>query len=445
MSKYFTTLKDERNDLMKARHFQSRLLIISLLLCLFMGIIPAQAQDLVHYIELKGEITPAMMHYIIDELERAQIKQAKGIILYIDTPGGRVDSAQQIKDAMLASSIPIVAHVKRGTSAGALVAIAADKIIMTASGHFGDAEPIPYTEKNVAYVSAEFRSTAEKRNKDPLVAAGMVDKDLAIPGFPPGKLVNLTASQAEALGYADAILATKDQVLDYMGWSNASLETVEPDFKIKLAQFLTKSSVVSVLLTISMLAMVIELFTQGFGLAGTVGIIAFGLYFGGGFLAGTTQLWPVFLFVTGIILMLVEAAIPGFGIFGISGIVSFVVAVIFAAPSPVQGLTSLGIAIVLTIILTPILYKVLGDPKLFRRLVLSTSESPAEGYVGTKEYEDLLGKAGKALTALRPSGTVLIEGNRFDVITDGEFVSKDSEIEVVKVEGNRIIVVNKSD
>jgi len=112
---------------------------------------------------------------------------------------------------------------------------------------------------------------------------------------------------------------------------------------------------------------------------------------------------------------------------------------------PVQGLTSLGIAIVLTIILTPILYKVLGGPKLFRRLVLSTSETPAEGYVGTKEYEDLLGKAGKALTALRPSGTVLIEGNRFDVITDGEFVSKDSEIEVVKVEGNRIIVVNKSD
>src|SRR5690554_8072072 len=82
MSKYFTTLKDERNDLMKARHFQSRLLIISLLLCLFIGIIPAQAQDLVHYIELKGEITPAMMHYIIDELERAQIKQAEGIILY---------------------------------------------------------------------------------------------------------------------------------------------------------------------------------------------------------------------------------------------------------------------------------------------------------------------------------------------------------------------------
>ncbi|HZK34875.1 MAG TPA: NfeD family protein, partial [Bacillota bacterium] len=318
-------------------------------------------------------------------------------------------------------------------------------IIMAPSSHMGDAEPIPLTEKNLAYVSAEFRSTAEKRNRDPFIAAGMVDKGLDVPDFPPGKLVNLTASQAMEIDYADATLATTDQVLEFMDWSGADIVSIEPDHKIRLAQFLTRSGVVSALLTIGMLAMVIELFTQGFGLAGFVGILAFGLYFGGGFLAGNTDLWAILVFIIGIILMLIEAVIPGFGIFGISGIVAFIVAIIFAAPTPMQGFTSLGIALILTIVATPILYKLLGGSKVFRRFVLSVSETVDEGYVGTSQYADLLGKAGKAITALRPSGTATIEGSRYDVITDGDFVSKDSDIEVVQIEGNRIIVDKKSE
>ena len=83
-------------------------------------------------------------------------------------------------------------------SAGALITIAAETIIMAPGSHMGSAEPIPYSEKTVAVVSGEFRSTAEARGRDPLLATGMADKNLDVPGFPKGQLVNITAEEAKS-------------------------------------------------------------------------------------------------------------------------------------------------------------------------------------------------------------------------------------------------------
>ena len=78
-------------------------------------------------------------------------------------------------------------------------------------------------------------------------------------------------------------------------------------------------------------------------------------------MAGNTEWWSVFLFGLGIILLIIELFIPGFGIFGIGGIISLGVGIIFASPTPVQGLYTLGTALVATVLLTPILYKVLEE------------------------------------------------------------------------------------
>lgn len=401
----------------------------------------AQEDGVVHVIELNGEITPAMSSYISKEIDYANKSGAEGIIIVITTLGGRVDSAVEIRDAILRSKTPVVAFVKeRAISAGALITIATEKIVMAPGSHMGDAEPIPLTGKSLAYVSGEFRSTAKERGRDPQIAAGMVDKSLDIPGFPPGRLVDLTASEALEAGYADAVLASVDEILDFMDWDGALIKEIRPDFKTRAAHFLTRYEVASLLITIGMIAIVIELFTQGFGIAGFIGILAFALYFGGGIVAGTTGLWPVFLFIFGVVLMLVEAAVPGFGIFGIGGIISFILAIIFAAPTPVQGLMILGISILLTAVVTPILYKLLGGPKIFRRLVLSESATTDKGYIATGEYDHLLGKTGEAATPLRPSGTAVIDGVRVDVAADGVFLSQGTKVKVIRVEGNRIVV-----
>lgn len=77
---------------------------------------------------------------------------------------------------------------------------------------------------------------------------------------------------------------------------------------------------------------------------------------------------------------------------------------------------------------------------MFKKFVLSVEEKSEEGFVSHSTSEELVGKTGKALTDLRPSGTAEIDGKRVDVVTDSEFIEKGSSIEVVEVEGIRVVV-----
>jgi membrane-bound serine protease (ClpP class) len=419
-----------------------------LLLAVWIAALPAagladNSGQTVYIISLKDEITPAMSAYLADQIEMANLSGAQGIIIDISTLGGLVSSALEIRDNIVDSGIPVAVYVRnRAESAGALITIAAETIVMAPGSHMGAAEPIPYSEKAAAFVSGEFRTTANLRGRNPLIAAGMVDKNLDVPGFPKGQLVDLTAEEAKKVGYADAVLAAMPETLEYLGWEGAQIVQVEPDTRTRIAQFLTRNEVASILLTVAMIAMVIEIFVQGFGLPGIISIIAFTLYFGGGFLAGNTEWWSVLLFFTGVLLIFIEMAVPGFGVFGISGIIALLTGIVFAAPDPLQGLTSLGIAIAATAVLIPILYKLLGGPRLFRRFVLQETESTEKGYVSkrSEDHEYLVGMIGETVTPLRPSGTILIDGKRVDALSEGSYLPTGSRIQVIQVEGAKIIV-----
>jgi membrane-bound serine protease (ClpP class) len=403
----------------------------------------AAANDLVYVIPVKGDVTPAMSAYLSNQIQLANLAEAEGIIIDISTLGGLVQSALDMRDAIMESEIPVVVFVgNRAISAGALITIAADTIIMAPGSHIGSAEPIPYSEKAVAVISGEFRSTAEKRGRNAQVATGMVDKNIEVPGFPRGKLVDLTAEEAAEAGYAHAVLRNITEVLEYMGWDQAHVTEVEPDYKTRIAQFLTRYDISSILLTIAVIAMIIEILVQGFGLPGVISIIAFALYFGGGFLAGNTEWWSFLLFALGLALLFVEVFVPGFGIAGISGIVSLVLGIIFAAPTPMQGILNIGIALASAGILIPVLYKVLGGPRLFRRLVLQEAETVDKGYVSRADeaYSGLVGQTGEAVTPLRPSGIISIGGRKMDALSDGSFLPSGTRIRVIEAQGGRIVV-----
>lgn len=417
--------------------------VLVLLLTVFPCSSLAEKVDQVYVVSLKDEITPAMSAYLADQIEMAVLSGAEGIIIDISTLGGQVISALRMRDAILQSEIPIAVFVRtRAVSAGALITIAADTVVMAPGSHMGAAEPIPYSAKAVAMVSGEFRSTAEARGRNPLIAAGMADKNLDVSGFPRGTLVNITAEQASELGYADAVLNSIEEVLDFMGWSDAQVIEAEPDAKVRIAQFLTRYDMSSILLTIAMVAMIIEIFMQGFGLPGIISIIAFTLYFGGGFLAGNTEWWSILLFSLGLILLFIEIFVPGFGFFGISGIISLVIGIIFAAPTPIQGIITLGIALAATAILIPVLYKLLGGPRLFRRLVLEESETVDKGYVSRQphSYSELIGTSGEAVTSLRPTGTVQADGKKLDAISDGSYIPAGTRVRIIEARGSQIVV-----
>lgn len=428
-----------------------RLLLILLLMTVLLPATLAAGQTeprTIVSIEVDGEITPAMAAFLENKINEAHRNQVDGIIIEMSTLGGRVDSATDMRDAIMGSRIPIVIYIRnRAISAGALISIAAEHIAMAPGSHIGSAKPIPDDPKTVAYVSGEFRTTAETTGRDPQIAAAMVDAAIEIEGLVrEGEILDMTALQALEYGYADFIVDSRSEILQVMGWEGAEIIDEEMDFRYRIAQFLTSYEVASLLLSIGMIALIAEFYTQGFGISGIIGIACFVLYFSSGFIAGYTDFWAVAIFTVGIILLIVELTIPGFGVFGISGLAAMFIGIILAAPDVRQGVFSLMIALVVSVLAIPIFIKVFGKSRLVQRFVLATAETVDMGYVHTAASRSyLVGKNGIALTVLRPSGKVQIDEERLDAIAEGEYIDKGQKVRVARVEGSKVIVYSQDD
>lgn len=432
----------------KAKNVLKVLARLCLLMFLLIAILPSfkvaaqDGQQSVAVINIDGEITPAMSAYLKNKIADANLAGVDGILIEINTLGGRVVSAIEMRDAIIDSSVPVAIYIgERAISAGALISIAADKIIMAPGSHIGAAEPVPNEPKALAFVSGEFRTTAEKTGRNPEIAAAMVDQSIEIAGLvSAGEILDLTASEAYEVGYADFIASGRNEALKVMGWDNATITEEKMDFRYSIAQFLTSYEVASILLVLGMIGLVAELFIPGFGIAGILGISFFVLYFAGGFLAGHTEWWSAIVFLAGLILLIIEISAPGFGIFGICGIIALFAGIIFAAPTFNQGIVTLMIALLAAVIAIPVFFKIFGQTKYMKRLILTTEENAAAGYTHADRKDYLLGKTGVTQTVLRPSGSISIDGIKTDAIADGEFIDKGVEVKVIRVEGTKVVV-----
>ena len=149
----------------------------------------------------------------------------------------------------------------------------------------------------------------------------------------------------------------------------------------------------------------------------------------------------ILLVALGLVLLLIEIfLLPGFGAAGVPGIIFMAAGAIWVGVDKgwELGLIYAGVTIGITIPLSIVALWLVPRTKVGRKMILEGSEA---GFSApSEELKDLAGKSGKAVTPLRPSGTAIIEGKRVDVVTLGEFINKDSEIEVIEVEGYRVVV-----
>lgn len=151
------------------------------------------------------------------------------------------------------------------------------------------------------------------------------------------------------------------------------------------------------------------------------------------------------LLLLGFGLVLIEMHIPGFGVPGITGAICLILAVVLTAQNFGQALVmSLGILAVLGIMLGVVL-TFFSKGKLFKPLILPDEQKKEQGYISSSDLEYLLGKRGVTTTDLRPSGAVDIDGVKFDVISNGEYISKGTEVEIYKVSGVRLLVKKLND
>jgi membrane-bound serine protease (ClpP class) len=423
-------------------------LILIMGLLLFAPMVSAEPADTVYIIPIEGTIDAGQAKFVERSIQEAERMQASMVILEIDTPGGLVEAALQIRDTVLQSSISTTALVKGGAiSAGALITLACEKIAMQPGATMGAAEPRigmeRADEKFVSYFSKEMASTAEVNGRRTDIAVAMVDRDKKIDGIiDEGKLLTLTYREAEQYGYTDYIVNNRAELLNNLELAEAEVKEIKPSLSEQIIRILTNPYVAPFLLTIGIAGIIIEVFTIGWGIAGSVGLISLALYFGGNLMAGFTGWEAILLFLLGLIMLGVEAIVPGFGIPGIGGIICMLISIVLAAPSWETGVISLIFAIVGTILLVLLSFKVLRKRKLWDRLILSTRYNKEDGYIPqTKDLSNYIGRLGTAYTTLRPSGTVILEdGSRLDVVTGGEYIAKGEKIEIVAVEGIRVIV-----
>ncbi|WP_453994886.1 NfeD family protein [Bacillus nitroreducens] len=406
------------------------------------------ADQVVYIIPLEDTVEKGLSAFIDRSLTDAEEKGADIIILEINTPGGAVDAATKIGKRIQDTTIPTVAFINNDAiSAGAFIALNAEKIYMSEDGRMGAAGIIDQAgntadEKAVSYWLSAMKGAAENNGRDPIYALAMADKEIDLPelGAEKGKYLTLTASQAIEVNYAEGIVKNRADLLKTLGYEKAVIEEAEVSFAEKIARFITNPIVVPILLSIGSLGLVVELYSPGFGIPGIMGISALLLFFYGHLVAGLAGMESIILFVVGIVLILLEFVLPG-GIIGLIGLGAVLTSFFMAGSSVWLIGTSLLIALVATIVVSIILIKVFGKKlHAFKKIILFDSTNTESGYVSNKNREDLLGKQGIAFTTLRPSGTAIINGERLDVVTEGNYIAKDSKIEVVKTEGSRIVV-----
>jgi len=399
----------------------------------------ANAQPVI-VINIKGEIDGGQVALVNRGVADAKVAQARAIIIEIDTFGGLVDSAVQIRDVISQSPIETICYIKnRAWSAGALIAIAHEHIAIAPGGSIGAAEPIPTTEKTI--VKAEFAATANQKGRNAKVAEAMVDKTLGFPGYAqPGQILALADYQAIEVGYADVSAADRSAVLAYYGLADYEIVEYNLGAQEKLAGWLSNSVAKSLLLSVIFLAVFAEIKTAGMGVAAFIGLFAALLFFGSQWLTGVAGWFELILFMSGILLIIIELYVPGFGFFGISGISCILVSIFQTLGGNMVAVTMLSISLVIAIIVFLLIVKFLPSSKLWGKMVLGESENSQAGFNSSYDYSSYLGREGVVVSLLRPAGIMRIDGVQIDVVSEGQYLEPGTTVKVVSVNGSRIVV-----
>jgi membrane-bound serine protease (ClpP class) len=411
--------------------------------CLWSRAAPAQsAPGDVIVVPIHGVVDEGMAHLVERSVAEANASNASALVLDINTPGGLVDAAFEIRDAMFSAHVPTIAYVsERAYSAGALIALSSRTIIMAPGASIGAAEPIPNDPKHVAALRSEFASTAARNHRDPVVAAAMVDKNVAAPLFKrDGAILSLTADEARRAHVADAIAPTLESALSGAN-VHGRLRDADYTWGESLARIATNPDVSGLLLSIGMLGLLIEMQTLH-GIAGAIGVGALALFFGTHVYEGFSNGLVLVLALAGVAGILFELhVVPGHGVAGTLGLLALLGAIVlaFGYAFIFVAVQALSIAIVLSAIVFFFSNRIFPENAFFHRIAFAGVQG--SDYVASLDHRALAGRTGVATSYLRPAGVANVDGLRVDVLTEGDFVPAGSPILVTRVEGARIFVV----
>jgi len=415
----------------------------------------AAAPGSVVRVPVEGVIELGLAPFVERSIREAAAAGAAAVVLDIDTPGGRVDAAERIADAIQDSPVPVYAYInRRAFSAGALISLATETIYMRPGSVIGAATPVmgqeKAPEKIVSAMRSEMRALAEARGLDPAVAEAMVDEDIEIPGVvEAGKLLTLTMEEAVGLGFAREV-ADLDALLADLDLVGAEIVDTRVNWAERIVRFFSHPVVSPFLLTLGFLGLLAEIKSPGVGLAGFAGVIALSLFFGSHLIIGLAGWGDIIIFGVGVVLVLVEVfVLPGFGIFGVLGVgamaAGLFMSMLGGLPTAVDFTRAGGVLSTSILLMAVSAWAILRHLPRSSRMVRSgvfllTSTSRDTGYASAVRRVDLVGREGVTITDLRPSGVALVGDERVDVVSESAWVPEGTPVRVVSSEGYRHVV-----
>ena len=411
--------------------------------------------------EIKTNIDPRTNRYTKLLLNEGKKDEYDIIIIEMDTYGGAVNDADDIRTRILDYEKPIYVWInKDAASAGALISIACDSIYMSSGASIGaatvvtgDGEQAP--DKYQSYMRSIMRSTAEAKGRDPKIAEGMVDEDLQVDSVSQeGKVITFSTSEAIKYGFCDAELNSVEEILKRQNINEYEISNFQLSSSENIISLFLNPFVSGILLLLIFGGLYFELQTPGVGFPIIASITALLLYLIPYYLNGVAENWEIVLLFLGIILIAVEVfIIPGFGVFGILGLFTSIGSLIlimlnndlFDFTFVVSGdIVSASLAVLSSIFLLGILILFGGikltDTDAFKKIALEETQDSKLGYVSNKYSDEYIGKKGKAFTVLRPSGKVIIDEKLCDATSYDGFIEKNSKIKVVGNEGSALKV-----
>jgi membrane-bound serine protease (ClpP class) len=363
-------------------------------------------------------------------------------------------------------------------SAGALISLACDRIYMRTGASIGAATVVNQTgekmpDKYQSYMRSTMRATAEAHGKDtiitaqdttykwkrdPLIAEAMVDERVYIPNvIDSGKILTFTPAEAVKNGYCEGICENVEEVLKLNSMEDARIVEYRPTALEKFIGFMVNPIVSGILIMLILGGIYFEMQSPGIGFALLVAVVGAVLYFSPLYLEGLAANWEILIFVIGIILIALEIfVVPGFGVTGVSGITlafsGLVLSLIKNVNFSFDGVDATDFMIALSTVMIGSIggiglaiylsQKIFTTEKgQFSHLSLKEVMSLEDGYLGVDtEILQLKGKKGIAITTLRPSGKISIEGKTYDALAESGMIDKGTAIVVIRVETAQLYV-----
>ncbi|NIL97463.1 MAG: peptidase [Planctomycetales bacterium] len=455
-------------------------------------------------IKFSGTIGSLNEHYFYRKLGQAREAGADLVIVEIDSPGGELEAslnlARRLRDTRWAHT---VAYIPREALSGAaIMALGCDDIILADNAVIGNAGPIflddafmfqHAPEKIRSDLARKVRDLATAKNRPPALAEAMVDDKLVVYRVKEkasGKIAFMTDAEINASANPQGweklqpVLESRDEKflelngrraveLQLAQGNAASLQELRAIYPFPgdplvfswsgldtTVLVLNHPLVTALLIMVGLVALFVEFSSPGIGIGGLLAGLCFALFFWSRFLGGTAEWLEFLLFAAGVVFLLVELfVLPGFGIAGLAGVLLIISSLILASqsflvPRSTEQFNALLDSLLLifgagvaAIIGCALVVKYFGTIPLLNRLALeppppaTVAPSGPPHTVPDAEGKPLkVGDRGQARTTLRPAGQCRFGARKVDVVADGAFINAGTQVEIVDISSNRIMV-----